>query len=67
MDLKKISTFLCWALFTFFSHFFAKIFLSSSSHVIENVILLTSLQMACGAALYVKFIISKKVKILIFA
>ena len=56
--IKKISTFLAWAVFTFVSHFTAKQFLSSSKHLTENVIVLTSLQMAAGSILYIKFIIS---------
>ena len=57
-NIKKISTFLAWAVFTFVSHFTAKQFLSSSEHLGENVIFLTSLQMAAGSLLYIKFIIS---------
>ena len=58
MDFKKISTFLAWAVFTFLSHFSAKEFLSSSEHLSENVIVLTSLQMAAGSVLYLKLVIS---------
>ena len=57
--LEKISTFLAWAVFTFLSHFTAKQFLSSSKHLSEAVIVLTSLQMAAGSVLYLKFIISR--------
>ena len=57
MNLEKISTFLCWAGFTFISHLFAKTFLSNTEKLIENVILLTTLQMACGAVIFVKSII----------
>ena len=56
---KKISTFLAWAVFTFVSHFTAKEFLSSSEHLSENVIVLTSLQMAAGSLLYLKFVICR--------
>ena len=59
MDLKKISTFLAWAVFTFLSHFCAKQFLSSSKHLTENVIILTTLQMAAGSVLYLKLLISR--------
>ena len=58
MVFKKISTFLAWAVFTFLSHFSAKQFLSSSEHHTENVILLTSLQMAAGSVLFLKLVIS---------
>ena len=54
---KKISTFLAWAFFTFVSHFSAKQFLSSSKHLTENVIVLTSLQMAAGSVLYLRMMI----------
>ena len=57
--IKKISTFLAWAVFTFVSHFTAKQFLSSSKHLTENVIVLTSLQMAAGSVLYLKLVISR--------
>ena len=56
--IKKISTFLAWAVFTFVSHFTAKQFLSSSKHLSENVIVLTSLQMAAGSVIYLKLLIS---------
>ena len=56
-NFKKISTFLAWAVFTFLSHFSAKKFLSSSNHLIENVIVLTSLQMAVGAVIYLNLMI----------
>ena len=58
-NLKKISTFLAWAAFTFLSHISAKQFLSSSKHLTENVIVLTSLQMAAGSLLYLKLVISR--------
>ena len=58
-NIKKISTFLAWAVFTFLSHFSAKQFLSSSNHLPENVILLTSLQMAAGSVLYLQLVISR--------
>ena len=58
-NIKKISTFLAWAVFTFLSHFSAKQFLSSSNHLAENVILLTSLQMAAGSVLYLQLVISR--------
>ena len=57
-NVKKISTFLAWASFTFLSHFSAKQFLSSSEHLSENVILLTSLQMAAGSVIYLILVIS---------
>ena len=57
-NVKKISTFLAWASFTFLSHFSAKQFLSSSEHLSENVILLTSLQMVAGSVLYLILVIS---------
>ena len=57
-NVKKISTFLAWASFTFLSHFSAKEFLLSSEHLSENVILLTSLQMAAGSVLYLILVIS---------
>ena len=56
---KKISTFLAWAIFTFISHFSAKEFLLSSAHLTEAVIVLTSLQMAAGSLLYLKFFVSR--------
>ena len=56
-NFKKISTFLAWAVFTFLSHFSAKKFLSSSNHLSENVIVLTSLQMAVGAVIYLNLMI----------
>ena len=56
-NIKKISTFLSWAVFTFLSHYSAKQFLSSSEHLTDNVILLTSLQMAAGSVLYLKMMI----------
>ena len=56
--IKKISTFLAWAVFTFLSHFSAKQFLSSSEHLTDNVILLTSFQMAAGSVLFLKMMIS---------
>ena len=56
-NFQKISTFLAWAVFTFLSHFSAKQFLSSSEHLTENVILLTSIQMAAGSVLYLKLVI----------
>ena len=56
-NLEKISTFLAWAVFTFLSHFAAKEFLSRSNHLSENVIVLTSLQMAAGSVLYFKLLI----------
>ena len=55
---KKISTFLAWAVFSFLSHFSAAKFLSSSEHLTENVILLTTLQMAAGSVLFPKRMIS---------
>ena len=58
-NIKKISIFLAWALFTFLSHFSAKEFLSGSKHLSENVIVLTSFQMAAGSVLYLKLVISK--------
>ena len=57
-NVKKISTFIAWASFTFLSHFSAKQFLSSSEHLSENVILLTSLQMAAGSVIYLILVIS---------
>ena len=56
-NIKKISTFLAWAVFTFLSHFSAKQFLSSSEHLTDNVILLTTLQMAAGSVLYLRMMI----------
>ena len=56
-SIKKISTFLAWAVFTFVSHFTAKQFLSSSKYLSENVIVLTSTQMAAGSVLYLKMMI----------
>ena len=56
-NIKKISTFLSWAVFTFLSHYSAKQFLSSSEYLTDNVILLTSLQMAAGSVLYLKMMI----------
>ena len=58
MEWKKVSIFLAWAVFTFCSHYSAKQFLSSSEHLTENVILLTSLQMAAGSVLFLKLTIS---------
>ena len=58
MHFKKISTFLAWAVLTFLSHFSAKQFLSSSEHLTDNLILLTSLQMAAGSVLFLKMMIS---------
>ena len=62
MDLKKISTFLSWAVFTFFSHYSAKLFLSNTDYLTENVIILTSLQMACGSLIFLKLLVSGEVK-----
>ena len=58
MHFKKISPFLAWAVFTFLSHFSAKQFLASSEHLTDNLILLTSLQMAAGSVLFLKMMIS---------
>ena len=63
MKFKQISTFLSWAVFTFVSHFFAKIFLSNTAHVLENVVLLTALQMATGSVIFIKLILSGEVNI----
>jgi len=51
----KFLSFFCWALFTYTSHFFAKQYFSSTSisFTTEKVIFLTSLQVGCGAILYV--------------
>ena len=57
--IKKISTFLAWAVFTFISHFTAKEFLLSSAHLPKSVIVLTSLQMAAGSLLYLKLVLSR--------
>ena len=58
-NIKKISTFLAWAVFTFVSHFTAKEFLLSSAHLPEAVIVLTSLQMAAGSLLYLKLVFAR--------
>ena len=63
MKFKQISTFLSWAVFTFVSHFFAKIFLSNTAHVLENVVLLTALQMATGSVIFIKLILFGEVNI----
>ena len=62
LELKKIFTFLFWAVFTFFSHYSAKLFLSNTDYLTENVIILTSLQMACGSLIFLKLLVSGEVK-----
>jgi len=61
MEFKKITVFLSWAVFTFLSHYYAKIFLSNTQHLIENVIILTGLQMACGSIIYLKLFLSGEI------
>ena len=43
--MKKIFIILTWAGFTFASHYYAKIFLSGSSHCSIDALILTSVQM----------------------
>ena len=43
--MKKIFIILTWAGFTFASHYYAKIFLSGSSHFSIDALILTSVQM----------------------
>ena len=43
--IKKIFVILTWAGFTFASHFYAKIFLSESSHFSIDALILTSVQL----------------------
>ena len=43
--MKKLFIILTWAGFTFASHYFAKIFLSGSSHFSIDALILTSVQM----------------------
>ena len=54
-------SFLSWALFTFTSHFCAKIFLAESGYLFEDVIILTIIQMFFGSLLAVS--IRKEVKL----
>ena len=61
MDLKKISYFLAWTGFTFLSNWFAKLFLVRTEHLIENVIVLSTCQMASGSIIYLMVMISGKV------
>ena len=61
LELKKIFTFLFWAVFTFFSHYSAKLFLSNSEYLTKNVIILTCLQMTCGSLIFLKSLTSGEV------
>ena len=47
--MKKIFIILTWAGFTFASHYYAKIFLSGSSHFVIDALILTSVQMLLAA------------------
>ena len=60
LELKKIFTFLFWAVFTFFSHYTAKLFLSNTDYLTENVVILTTL--AFGSLIFLKLLVSEDIK-----
>ena len=55
MKISQFLSFICWAFFTYISHFFAKhvLSLSPAESVLEQVICITSMQVGVGAILYV--------------
>ena len=69
--MKKLFIILTWAGFTFASHYFAKIFLSGSSHFSIDALILTSVQMLLASQVLIgngnsEVKVRKSLKLIIF-